>query len=277
MSKETIPMLFIGAGNMSKAIIFPMIDKLNYKPSDITVFDNVKSQYAEFEKKGVSIATDLCEAIKDADTILFAVKPQNMSSLLDDIKNMNVDLSGKLFITICASITIDFICGKLGSELPVIRIMPNTALMSGEGMCAVTKNKYVSHADFDKICGVFKAIGEIIVLEETDMNNIIPVNASSPAVVYKMIGAFMKGSEKFGFSAEEMYPVVLKVFKGALKMMEESGKTPGELISMVSSKKGTTEKMLETLDHHNFDEMIAEAMNNCAERADELTKEICTE
>lgn len=270
-------MLFIGAGNMAKAIVFPLIEKLNYKPSDITVFDNIKAQYVEFEKKGVNIADNLCEAIKSADIVLFSVKPQNMSDLLDDIKNMDIDLSGKLFITICASVTIDFICGKLGRKLPVIRIMPNTALMSGEGMCAVAKNEYVSTDDFKKICGIFETVGKIIILDEADMNNIISVNASSPAVVYKLIGAFVKGSEQFGFSSGEIYPVVLKVFKGALKMMEESGKTPDELISMVTSKKGTTEKMLETLDGYGFEKMIAEAMTACAERADELTKEICGE
>ena len=137
---------FLGTGNMAGAIIRSM--QSNYSADNIVLFDKDTSKYDSYKNEPFILANSAPEAVKIADYIFLSVKPQNFTELLTEIKDSKVSLEGKTFISIAAGITTDFVCEKLGFNAAVIRTMPNTPLLVGKGVTALSKNEYVN----DKVC-----------------------------------------------------------------------------------------------------------------------------
>jgi pyrroline-5-carboxylate reductase len=266
---------FIGAGHLPQAVIHALVNKSNMR--DIGIHDKNEEQYKKFDniKHIVKYMRDLKEAVNSGDIIFLAVLPNNFAVLLPDIKNLGLDLSGKIFVSTAAGITMRFIQEQLGQEIAVVRTMPNTPAMVGKGMTALCRNNKVGNEDFEKICGIFKSIGEIIVLGEEKMNKIIAVNGSSPAYVYLFAEAMLKCAAEMGFGEEEIYPAIFQSIEGSLEMLRTSGRMPGELIKNVAAPNGTTEKAMQSLYDDDFTGVIKKAMLACVKRADEMTKEFC--
>ena len=263
---------FIGAGNLAEAIIYGLVNKLNI--NDISILDKNEEQYKRYDGLNLNYIYNfnLCEILA-GDIIFLLIKPNNFAELLQDIKSLELDLSDKIFVSTAAAISTAYIQEKVGQQIAVVRTMPNTPVFTGKGMTALCKNDNVSEADFEKICGIFKSMGEIIILPEERMNDIIAVNGSSPAYIYLFAEAMLKGAVELGFDEREIYPVVLQSLSGSLDMLINSGKMPGELIKAVASPKGTTEKALESFRADDFAGIVKKAMIACAERADEIAEE----
>ena len=266
---------FIGAGNLSEAIIYALVDKLNINGQNITIFDKNEEQYKRYDKINAKIARDLNEALNGGDIIFLTVLPQNFSELLLDIKNSGIDLTKKIFVSTAAGITTDYIENQIEQKIEVIRTMPNKPIFLGKGMTALCKNNIASDENFKIICDIFASVGEIIILPETQMNKIVSVNGSSPAYVYLFAEAMLKGAAEQGFDEAEIYPAILQSLIGSFEMLKNSGKSPSELIKLVAVPKGTTEKALESFYADDFTGVVKKAMLACTKRADELTEEYC--
>jgi len=263
---------FIGAGNLAEAMIHALVNKLNIK--NISVLDENEEQYKRYNGLNINFIYNYnLSEILNGDIIFLLVKPGNFAKLLDDIKSSGLDLSDKIFVSTAAGISIDYIENKIGQPLKIVRTMPNTPVFCGRGMTALCKNERVSELDFEKICGIFKAMGEIIILEESRMNDIIAVNGSSPAYIYLFAQAMLEGAVELGFNEREIYPVILQSLAGSLDMLINSGKMPGELIKDVASPGGTTERALESFRADDFTGIVKKAMIACAKRADEISGE----
>ena len=264
---------FIGAGNLSEAIIRGLLNAESHYEGDITIFDICHAQYEKYDCLRVRCVHDLKEALYDSEIIFLMVKPNNFAQLLSDIKNFDMDLSDKIFVTPAAAISINFIQKRIGQKIAIVRTMPNTSILIGKGMTALCRSGNVSDTDFEKVCEIFKSCGEIIVLPEERMNDIIAVNGSSPAYVYLFADAMLKGAKELGFDEDEIYPVILQSLSGAFDMLIKSGKTPQELIKAVASPNGTTEKALESFADDGFEDIITKAMIACANRAEEIANQ----
>lgn len=264
---------FLGAGNMAGAIINSIFAK-NAENYDVTVYDIDKSKYEKFSHLKVNFSSDLYCAVSCSDFVLLAVKPQDIRELLSKISSLGIDLSSKVFISIAAGISTKFVCDVLSSCVAVIRVMPNTPLLCGYGATALCKNELVSSEDFDRICTLFGYSGTVSVLPEDKMNAVISVNSSSPAYVYLFAKALVQGGVLQGIDEETSKQLAYQAILGAANMLSSHAElSPDELIAMVTSKKGTTEKALMSLNESGFTEIIIEAMKKCTERAQELSHE----
>lgn len=261
---------FLGTGNMASAIIGSM--KKDYSPDRIALFDVNQSQYDKFKPEKFIYCSSSSEAVSKADYIFLSVKPQNFTELLTGIKDSGISLDGKTFISIAAGITTDFVCEKLGKKVPVIRTMPNTPLLIGKGVTALSRNEFVDDKIFKNICAVFANSGEAFTLPESKMNDIISVTSSSPAYVYLFVKSIYDTALEMGFDNKNMLEIICKMVIGSCEMMMQSGKTPDELITMVKSPKGTTEQALNVFYDNNFESIVKEAMEKCSIRAEELSK-----
>ena len=259
---------FIGAGNLAEAIVYSMIK--NTDTQNIGIFDNNKEQYKRYEGQNIHFADSLSEALS-GDMIFLLVKPDNFPELLRDIKDLNQNLNNKIFVSAAAGVSTEYIQNKIGQKTAIVRVMPNTPVFLGKGMTAICRNENVNDADFDFVCGIFKSMGEIIVLREEFMNDIIAVNGSSPAYFYLFAKSMLDGAAELGFDKTEIYPVVLQSLAGSLAMLIDSGKTPDELIRAVASPGGTTEAALKSFYSDDFTGVIKKAMKACAARADEIS------
>lgn len=261
---------FLGTGNMAGAIIKSMVN--TYPQSSIVLYDRDKSKYDAYKDGEYILADSAPDAVKKSDFIFLSVKPQNFTELLTEIKDSGTDLKNKTFISIAAGITTDFICEKLGQKAAVIRTMPNTPLLVGKGVTALTKNEYVNEKIFKNICAVFASSGTAFTLPEEKMNDIIAVTSSSPAYVFLFIKSIYDAAVEMGFENKDMLEVICRTVIGSTEMLLKTGKTPDELITMVKSPKGTTEQALNVFDENNFSDIVKQAMLKCSERAKELSK-----
>lgn len=259
--------LFIGAGNMASAICSGMLNSKLISAQDILLYDKNPSQYTKFDSNCIQI-NDLSDGLNIASYVFLSVKPQNVKEILFEIKNTNY--SNKIFISICAGITISSI-EKILIGANVVRVMPNTPLLIGMGTTALCRNNLVSDSDFEFIEKIFKSAGETIIVEEKDINTITAMTGSSPAYVYLFIKSIAEGAEKLGFTSDRTVELVCKTLIGSANMVLQGNKTIDEQISMVKSPNGTTERALNVFDDNNFSKIIHQAMKACELRAKELS------
>lgn len=261
---------FLGTGNMAGAIIRSM--QSTYAPENIVLFDKDTTKYEPYKNEAFILADSAPMAVKEADYIILSVKPQNFTELLTEIRDSGVELDGKTFISIAAGITTDFVCEKLGRPVAVIRTMPNTPLLVGKGVTALSRNEHVNEKIFKNICAVFAASGTAFTLPEEKMNDIIAVTSSSPAYVFLFIKSMYDSAVEMGFENKDLLEIICKTVIGSTELLLKTGKTPDELITMVKSPKGTTEQALNVFEANNFSGIVNEAMVKCSERAEELSK-----
>lgn len=270
MSKK---IAFIGVGNMAGAIIQGITRENNplfVADTDICLFDVDKKKYERYAKRKFSFADSADEAIAFADYTVLAVKPQNYRELLTSVGQKIKDFSGKVFVSLAAGVSTDSICAILGSVAAIVRTMPNTPLLAGSGVTALCRNRFVSDSDFSAIRSIFDSMGMTMELEEKDMNKVISVTSSSPAYVFSFIKALCDGAAAQGLDYAELKESACRAVIGSATLLMNSDKTPEELIAMVTSKGGTTEQAMLTLEKYRFEEGIIEAMQKCTDRADTL-------
>ena len=268
---------FIGVGNIARAFLSAMScleGKLTCEPSDIFLFDKNQSQTFEYAKNGYNITESVSECIKYSDYVFLCVKPQNYREVLCEIKDSCTDLSGKTFVSVAAGISTEQISECLGGNAAVIRTMPNTPLTIGQGVCAVCRNDRVSSKAFERICRILSSKAELLILEETKMNAIIGITASSPAYVYRFIDSIYESARKQGLDDPKILEAICKVFIGSAMMILQSQSDLKDLIKAVRSPNGTTEKALEVFDSSHLEEIIDRAIIACNERADTLAQEM---
>ena len=258
---------FIGVGNMASAIIGG-ITSAGYPYENIYLYDIISPKTEEFGKKGANVLNSAAEVYKRSDCVLLAVKPQNYPDVLSELSV--ADKNPKLIISIAAGITTKTVSDSL-SCAPVVRALPNTPILIGQGVTAICRNSFVSDSDFEYAKSIFAAAGTVTVIDESEMNRIICVTSSSPAYVFKFIKSILDGAEAQGLDKTDLLFSVCAMVSGSARLLESSGKSPEELIAMVCSKGGTTERAVAELDNFKFSEGIISAMQKCTDRADELS------
>jgi pyrroline-5-carboxylate reductase len=263
---------FIGVGNMASAIIGGITSVGNYPWKNIGLYDLLTDKTNRFHEKGATVFSTIKELYDNSDCVVLSVKPQNFPEILKEIDEaQKANQKHTLYITIAAGISTESICQTLGN-VPIVRALPNTPMLIGKGVSAICKNEYVSDEEFGFACNVFENAGKVLIIDESEMNRIISVTSSSPAYVFKFIKAICDGASVQGLALDpdSVKKAVCGVLAGAAEMLAESDLSADELISMVCSKGGTTERAVAELDRLDFSNSVIAAMLKCTERADEL-------
>lgn len=260
--------MFIGTGNMASAIAGGIVKSNIVSPNSIYLFDKNQEQYKKFHQD--CIKTDsIMEGFANAKYIFLSVKPQNIKDVLSEISLLAY--SDKVFISICAGITIESIEKSLPNA-QIVRTMPNTPLMLGMGVTAVCRNGKVTNEDFDFVKSIFSSSGYVTEIDEKDINCLTAVTSSSPAYVYLFAKGLLDGAKAQGFNYEDTLKMICYTLIGSANMILSTGKSVEDLIAMVKSPNGTTEKALNVFEDKDFLGIISEAMVACAKRAEELSK-----
>lgn len=269
-----IKFAFLGAGNIAKAIIGGLVGKQLVSEKNIYVYDIDSSKFECDIMRSVICCSSVEEAVSSADLVVFALKPSVIPSVAARISK-NVDsFQNKTYLSVAAAVSIGLICRSMNAEVPVIRTMPNTPLLMGEGAVAISRNALVDDKLFSYVCRLLSGISVISVIDESMMDAIVSVNGSSPAYVYLFYKSMLKGAESLGISADKASPLILQSIRGALAMIEHSGKDVDTLIKDVSSPGGTTLAALSVFESNGFENCVSDAMNACTNRAVEMADEI---
>ena len=261
---------FIGAGNMATAIIKGLLSQNNGNPELVNVFDLSAEKCDIIKKMGVNVCKTGVDVMKNSDIIVLAVKPQNYSEVLQELKN---DVTpDKTFVSIAAGISIEFVRNSLNCNCPVVRVMPNTPLLLKKGATALCPSDNISDENKQIVYDMFAGSGVCEYISEEHMNEVIAVNGSSPAYIYLFAKAMAEYAENHGIEYNKAMNLICAALEGSAAMLRESGDSADILIEKVSSKGGTTIAALEKLREHGFYKAVQDAMDACTKRAEELGK-----
>ena len=254
---------FIGCGNMATAIMKGMIRNGVSAAHEIIGADSSEQSLNKIkEELQIQITADNKEAAQ-AEVLFLSVKPQFYETVINEIKE--VITKEQLIVTIAPGKTLEWLGRQFGKALKIIRTMPNTPALVGEGITAVCCNENVT--DLNKAIGMIQSFGKCEVVPEHLMDVVTSVSGSSPAYVFMFIEAMADAAVADGMSRNQAYKFAAQAVLGSAKMVLETGKHPGELKDMVCSPGGTTIEAVRVLEEKGMRSAIFEAMKACTKKA----------
>lgn len=257
---------FIGVGNMGGAIIKGINGKLGN--TAVFAYDSNPEKLEGLSFSGATAAASVTELAKKCDYILLAVKPQQLDSVLAEIKSAGNEKL--VIISICAGISAEYIRERTFSGAKVVLVMPNTPMMLGFGASAMSCDDTVSDAEFAFARKIIGSCGITEVVPTDKMKEVIAINGSSPAFIYLYAKGFVQYAEKVGIDGDAALRLFAQTLIGSAKMLTESGMSVDELIKQVSSPGGTTLAGLEKLYDGHLLDVVSDACEACTKRAYEL-------
>lgn len=261
---------FIGAGNMGGAILggilnSKMIDNnhiIASAKSDRTI-EKIKNDY------NVNVTKDSKEVVEFSDLIVIGVKPDIYDEILEEIKDL---INDKIIITIAAGKTIEAMEKIIGDDKKIVRTMPNTPSLVGEGMTSLSPNKNISEEELSFVKSIFDSLGKSEVVKEDLIHAVIGASGSSTAYAFMFIEAIADGAVRAGMPRDKAYTFASQGVLGAAKMVLDTGKHPGELKDMVCSPGGTTIEAVKVLEEEKFRGAVLKAIDSCVKKSIEMSK-----
>lgn len=256
---------FIGGGNMGGTMMSGLVKTGAFLPEDVIVYDTYRPAAEKLVSRLGILPADSAEDLVDAAQILvLAVKPQVLPSMLEGISDKIT--KDKLVVSIAAGVTLSRLEGLLSKEHKIVRVMPNTPAMVGEGMAGVCTNPNVTEEEKQEVLTIFGCFGKAEPVPEKLIDAVVGVSGSSPAYVYMFIEALADGAVMEGMPRSQAYTFAAQAVLGSAKMVLESGKHPGELKDMVCSPAGTTIEAVKALEDGAFRALVMDAVHVAAEK-----------
>lgn len=250
---------FIGSGNMAQAIIGGLIDGQVARPDDILASapsEGTRQKVAE--QFGIRTTPDNVQVVRESDVVLLAVKPGMLGFVIREVKDA-ADLN-TLFVSIAAGRTLKWIREMFARPVRLVRVMPNTPALVGEGMSAICPNERATDEDIQTVLRIFGACGKAQVMTEGHLDICGAVAGASPAYVFMFIEALADAAVAEGMQRARAYQIASQAVLGSAKMVLETGKHPGELKDMVCSPAGTTIEGLQVLEEDGMRAAVMRAI-----------------
>ena len=264
----------IGAGNMAEAIVRGLLGRGLLTPDQVIAGDVSPDRRALFESQlQVKTTLDNRDVVRDTRTVLLAVKPQQMAGVLASLKVSFRPNS--LVVSIAAGISTAFVQQHLGGmvrRLRVIRAMPNTPMLVGEGMVALARGPHATDADVAAARRLFEAAAAVIEVPEDKMDAVTAVSGSGPAYFFFLVEHMVRAGVELGLSPEQAHQLAAKTALGAAKMLTIGADSPQELRRKVTSPGGTTHAAITHMETASVDQAIVEAIKAADRRSRELAK-----
>jgi pyrroline-5-carboxylate reductase len=260
---------FIGGGNMGQAMLSALLEKGLSTPEDISVSDINKAHLKQLNRDfGVYIIDNNLEAAKRGDTVILAIKPQNLSEVMAEIGGrLNPE---QLVLSIIAGKSIATLQRGLKHH-PIVRAMPNTPAQIGQGMTIWTATSVVTEKQRATISSILGAMGkEIYVADEKYLDMATAVSGSGPAYVFLFMESLINAAVDIGLPPDTAQELVLQTVKGSAEYAKKSDKELAQLKEMVTSPGGTTAEALKVFNMGQFSEMVKQAVAAAYQRAKQL-------
>ena len=270
MSLKNKTIAFLGAGNMGEALIRGLLAAKTVAPLQIVATDVRPERLDDLAKSfGIRTIGDNVRAVADADIVLLAVKPQQMSAVLAPLKSVTSD--HRLFVSIAAGVTTARIESELGGKAHVVRVMPNTPALVGAGAAALAKGAYATDEDLATAEAILGAVGITVRIEEKFIDAVTALSGSGPAYVFYVTEAMIMAGVATGLDEALARKLAIQTVYGAAKLLVESGEEPESLRRKVTSPGGTTEAALKVMSERKLAEIFAEAIQAAERRSRELS------
>ena len=257
---------FIGLGNMACAIIGGMLEKGIVSAEDICGSARTQKTMETVRKTyGINVLTSNAAVASQCRTLVLAVKPQFLEGVIREIRD--AVQPDALIISIAAGKTLSWLEEAFGGRVKLVRCMPNTPALVGEGCTGVCANDTVSEEETAYSLRLMESFGKASLVEERLMNAVGAVSGSSPAYVFLFIEAMADAGVAAGMPRTQAYEFAAQAVYGSAKLMLETGKHPGELKDMVCSPGGTTIEGVRVLEEAGFRGAVMNALLATVEKS----------
>ena len=253
---------------MGEAIAGGLISSGSFAPAQIVVVEPDPDRRDRLSAQhGVGVTGDAAEALKGADAVILAVKPQVIDAV---VKALAPSVGEALVVSIAGGVT----CARLESMLPagtrVVRVMPNTPALVGAAMSIVSGGTEASDADVLAVAGLFGAIGEVVVLAESLQDACTAISGCGPAYMALVIDALARAGVREGLSRAVAERLALQTMRGTVDLIEKTGQHPEAVIDAVSSPGGSTIAAVTELETRGVRAAFAAAVRAAVVRSREL-------
>ena len=267
----------IGAGNMAEAIARGVLSKQVLRADEIIAADTAPQRRELFTNElRIKTVDDNAAAARDAAIILLSVKPQHMAAALAAVAPAMSPAT--LVVSIAAGISTAFIeehlgaagAGGMGSGWRVIRTMPNTPMLVGEGMVAMAAGAHATRDDLAAARKLFEAAADVIEVDEDKMDTVTAVSGSGPAYFFLLVEQMIRAAQELGMTTEQAKLLATKTAAGAARMLATSSDSPETLRRKVTSPGGTTEAAITHMTKQNWPQITVDAIKAAARRGREV-------
>lgn len=260
----------IGAGVMGNALMKGLTQTGIVQPNQVWAAARTEATCKRIrENLGVTACTDYKQNLAESEVVIICVKPSTVGKVLEYIRSSNLP-EDALVISIAAGTSLDYIERHLGRKNPVIRAMPNTPAIVGQGVTVLCPGTHVQSADIETAHGIFEAIGETMELEESHLDAITGLSGSGPAYIYLMIEALADGGVRVGLPREVALKIVTQTVLGAAMMVKESDRHPAALRDDVTTPAGCTIAGLLIMEDGKIRSVLARAVEEATRIAGQL-------
>ncbi|MEM1041173.1 MAG: pyrroline-5-carboxylate reductase [Bacteroidota bacterium] len=269
LQDQTVAIL--GTGNIGRALLGGLRQGDDVPAGRIRVTRRTPSALDALAEQfpGIWTGTDNLAAVDGASVVILAVKPQHIGGLLGEIRGHVAP--GAVVLSVLAGITTDAIGEALGGEIAVVRSMPNTPALVGEGATAIAAGTHATDEHLALAEAVFASVGTVEVVPETLMDAVTGLSGSGPAYVYMVIEALTDGGVKQGLPRPTALRLAAQTVLGAAKLAVETGKHPAILRDEVTTPGGTAIAAVADLESHGLRTMLINAVATATQRSQELS------
>lgn len=247
----------LGGGNLGTAVAEGIL-KMGVLPADYIFITRRKAHLLNnFKERGVNVTQDNEEAVSACDLVVLAIKPYQVLDILKDIKPYLNER--KVVVSLVAGVSIDALQNAAGSEIPVFRAMPNTAIALGESMTCLAFDKKWSDRQ-QAVNSLFEKLGEIAVINEELMSAATVLGSCGIAFALRFMRAAMQGGIEIGFSAEMAQLITAQTMKGASELILNSKNHPEKEIDKVTTPMGVTISGLNEMEHQGFSSSLIQGL-----------------
>jgi len=259
----------LGAGKMGGILLKALLEKglFSTDATRATVQHEERALLIAHKLK-IPVGTDNLAAVKDADIIFVCVKPQVVNEVMEQIRP-NVT-SNQLIISVAASVHTSQIEKALGTEVAVVRAMPNTPCVLGVGMTALCKGKFVNAQQVQAACALVDVVGRTVVVDEKHMDAVTGLSASGPAYIYIILESLAEAGVKVGLPRDIATLLAAQTTLGAATVVLETGDHPALLKDAVTTPAGCTIDGIMELEEGKLRVTLIKAVVKAAQRAKEL-------
>jgi pyrroline-5-carboxylate reductase len=271
MKIDNRTLAFIGAGNMTRAIISGLI-QAGYPATHITASNPSTGKLEQLQYEfAIDITQNNLYALEQAEVVILAVKPQLMQQVCNELSE-NDNIQNKLLVSLAAGITTTRLAEMLNGHQQIVRAMPNTPSALGLGMTGIYANQAVAKTDLIFVESLLKSIGKTTLLKnESQIDGVIAAAGSSPAYFFLFLEAMQSEAIRMGFDQQQSREMIAQAMLGAAQMVIQNGNIDlAELRLQVTSKGGTTAKAIEAFQQADLQGIVAKAMQAARDRAEEM-------
>ena len=259
----------LGTGKMGEALLSGLL-RSGHPPGELLAVARRPERAAELRERYGVQTPGAAEAAKTADTLVLAVKPQDMGALLDEIAAFVPATADRLVISVAAGITTAFIGHRLSGEVPIVRVMSNTPVLVDEAMSVISAGRYAGEEHLRRTENLLRPVGKVLRIPESQQDAATALSGSGQAYVYFLVEAMVDAGILLGVPRGAAMEMVTQAVFGAATMLRESGEHPVILREAVTSPGGTTISAIRELEKHGVRAAFLAAIESARDRGRDL-------